>query len=260
MCGRYTMFMKPDELKSGFKTKLDDETLQRLTTPRYNVAPSQDVPVITSVQAHPKPHGTLLEATSLSLRECAIMRWGLIPSWAKDESIGNKLINARAETLLEKPSFRAAFQARRCLIPVNGFYEWQKISSTLKQPMYVHLRSKQPFAVAGLWESWQHPSTQETVRSCTIITTTPNSVISPFHHRMAAILTPEEEDLWLDESLQTQDLIKLLRPYQADEMEAYPVSTRVNTFAYDDATLIERVEPITAPTVQTTPLLQHSLF
>lgn len=227
MCGRYTMFLKPEQIKSRFKAHLSEENAAKLTKPRYNVAPSQDVPVITSARP----------------RECSFMRWGLIPSWSKDESVGNKLINARSETLIEKPSFRNAFEARRCLILANGFYEWHKLSSKVKQPMYIRLRSQEPFALAGLWESWRHPETQEVVRSCTIITTEANDLITPFHHRMAVMLTPEEEDVWLDESVAARDTMRLFRPYPSAEMEAYPVSSRINTFQPDDATLIDRLEP-----------------
>lgn len=222
------MFLKPEDIKNRWKAHLNDENATKLTKPRYNVAPSQDVPVITSDAHRPNP------------RECSLMRWGLIPSWADDVSISNKLINARSETLLEKPSFRTAFQARRCLILANGFYEWHKISSKVKQPMYIRLRSKEPFALAGLWESWQHPETQETVRSCTIITTEANSLIAPYHHRMAVMLqSSNDEDSWLDETRTPQELMPLLRPFPPDAMEAYPVSSRINTFVPDDAGLIE---------------------
>ena len=227
MCGRYTMFLKPEQIKSRFKAHLNDENLSKLTKPRYNVAPSQDVPVITSALP----------------RECTFMRWGLIPSWAKDAAIGNKLINAREETLVEKPSFASAFQQRRCLVLANGFYEWQKIGSKTKQPMYVQLRSGEPFALAGLWESWKHPTTQELVRSCTIITTEPNALIAPLHHRMAVILREEEESQWLDESRSTHDVMPLLRPYSAAAMEVYPVSTRINAATLDNSSLIDRLEP-----------------
>ena len=173
-----------------------------------------------------------------------MMRWGLIPSWAKDASIGAKLINARAETLLEKPSFKNAVKARRCLILANGFYEWHTIAPKHKQPMYVRLRSQAPFALAGIWDEWKNPETQAFVRSCSIITTTPNALLAQFHHRMAVILSLNDEAAWLDESLPTPDVMNLLRPYPAEEMEAFPVSERVNSFRDDDAGLIEAVEPL----------------
>ena len=235
MCGRYTMFLKPDDLKKRFRANVSDEIAEKLETPRYNLAPTQDVPIITMQNGE---------------RFADMVRWGLIPSWAKDESIASKLINSRAETLLEKPSFRNAFQKRRCLVIANGFYEWKAAApgargrgkGAAKQPMYVRLKSGEPFAMAGLWESWKNPQTQAPVRSCTIITTEPNNLIAALHHRMAVILTPQDEDLWLDEKLPVQELTKLLRPYPSDVLEAYPVSHRVNSPAIDDYSLTEQVE------------------
>lgn len=230
------MFLKPDDLKKRFRASVSDDVAQKLEKPRYNLAPTQDVPIITMQNGE---------------RIAEMVRWGLIPSWAKDESIGNKLINARAETLSEKPSFKNAFQKRRCLVVANGFYEWKaaapgeqrgRSKTTPKQPMYIRLTSGEPFAIAGLWESWKNPQTQVPVRSCTIITTEPNDLIATLHHRMAVILTPADEDLWLDESLPTQDLMRLLKPYPSDALEAYPVSLRVNSPALDNASLIEPVD------------------
>ncbi len=229
------MFLKPEDLKKRFRASVSDEVAERLEQPRYNLAPTQDVPIITMREGE---------------RIAEMVRWGLIPSWAKDESIGSKLINARAETLLEKPSFKNAFQKRRCLVIANGFYEWKAAApgaprrgkSAAKQPMYIRLKSGEPFAMAGLWESWKNPQTQVPVRSCTIITTEPNDLISSLHHRMAVILTPEDEDLWLDEKLPVQELTKLLRPYPSDVLEAYPVSHRVNSPSIDDYALTEQVE------------------
>ncbi len=234
MCGRYTMFMKPEEIKSRFKAQISPDVLEKLRQARYNLAPTQDIPTITK-----SLNASIDEAM---MQECTMMRWGLIPSWAKDTRIGAKLINARAETLLEKPSFRNAVQSRRCLILANGFYEWHSISPKRKQPMYVRLRSHAPFALAGLWDEWRNPETQASVRSCSIITTTPNAVVAQFHHRMAVILSPDHEQAWLDESLPSEDVMRLLRPYPAEEMEAFPVSERVNSFHDDDASLIEPVE------------------
>lgn len=235
MCGRYTMFLKPDDLKKRFRANVSDDVAGNLEKPRYNLAPTQDVPIITMQNGE---------------RVADMVRWGLIPSWAKDESIGSKLINARAETVTEKPSFKNAFQKRRCLVIANGFYEWKAAAlgergrgrTTPKQPMYIRLTSGEPFAMAGLWENWKNPQTQVNMRSCTIITTEPNDLIATLHHRMAVILTPADEDLWLDESLPTQDLIRLLKPYPSDALEAYPVSTRVNSPALDNASLIEPID------------------
>lgn len=167
------------------------------------------------------------------------MRWGLIPSWAKDESIGNKLINARAETLLEKPSFKTSFKRRRCLVLANGFYEWRQDTKP-KQPMYISLKSGEPFALAGLWDIWKNPAHPEAVplHTCTIITTEPNEFIAPMHHRMAVILAPHEEALWLNETASEQELMSLLRPYPSDELTARPVSNKVNNVSFDDASLL----------------------
>ncbi len=235
MCGRYTMFLKPEDLKKRFRASVSDEVVQKIAKPRYNLAPTEDVPIITNTSGE---------------RIAEMVRWGLIPSWAKDETIASKLINARAETLLEKPSFKNAFQKRRCLVIANGFYEWKSSApgskktsrSTPKQPMYVRLKSQEPFAMAGLWEEWKHPETREIIKSCTIITTEPNDLIATLHHRMAVILSPHDEDVWLDDSLPTQDLMGLLKPFPSDALEAYPVSNRINTVSADEAGMIERVE------------------
>jgi putative SOS response-associated peptidase YedK len=223
MCGRYTLFVSPEVLKARFKSTIDESLLPKLA-PRYNIAPTQDVPVITSAA----PHHILL------------MRWGLIPSWAKDESIGNKLINARAETLPEKPSFKTSFKHRRCLILANGFYEWRQDTKP-KQPMYISLKSGEPFALAGLWDVWKNPLVPEAapLRTCTIITTEPNDFVAPMHHRMAVILAPHEEALWLNEQASEQELMSLLRPYPSEELTARPVSSKVNNVGFDHASLLD---------------------
>ncbi len=247
MCGRYTLFVPPEVLKQRFKSSIDERNVPKLH-PRYNIAPTQEVPIIT---AH-RP------------REISFARWGLIPSWSKDESIGTKLINARSETLLEKPSFRTSFRKRRCLVIANGFYEWRTLSSeeaaaaglankrkrattTVKQPMFVSLQSGEPFALAGLWDEWRNPAAlasptslvEPPLRTCTIITTEPNSLIATMHHRMAVILVPEEEDLWLDETVPEQELLRLLKPYPSEAMVARPASLGVNSVATDDASLLD---------------------
>jgi putative SOS response-associated peptidase YedK len=258
MCGRYTMFMKPEEIKSRFKAQISPDVLEKLRQPRYNLAPTQDIPTITKIS------NSSADASAAISQQCTFMRWGLIPSWAKDASIGAKLINARAETLLEKPSFKNAVKARRCLILANGFYEWHTISPKQKQPMYVRLRSQGPFALAGIWDDWKNPETQAFMRSCSIITTTPNAVVAQFHHRMAVILSPNDEAAWLDESLPSEDVMRLLHPYPAEEMEAFPVSDRVNSFQDDDASLIEPIEIAASLPINTTKKIaiseQQSLF
>jgi putative SOS response-associated peptidase YedK len=187
-------------------------------TPRYNIAPSQPIAVI------PNNGQNRIE----------FFRWGLIPSWAKDPKIGNRMINARAETLAEKPSFRVAYRRRRCLVLADGFYEWRKEAGRkTKTPMYIRLESGQPFAFAGLWEAWRSPDDQ-TVLSCTIITTTPNTLVEKIHNRMPVVLAPAAYDLWLDPGEQSPDrLNEWLRPYPASQMSAYPVSTQVNNPSND---------------------------
>ena len=222
MCGRFTLYHTPDEVAERFEAA---DVLE--TEARYNIAPTQNVSVVTQ-------NGT---------RHLAEYHWGLIPSWAKDPAIGSKMINARAETLAEKPSFRTALARRRCLIPADGFYEWQAApeGASGKTPTYLHRTDSGLFAFAGLWDEWHAPDGSP-LRSCTIITTTPNSVAAPIHNRMPVILRPEDEAFWLDPAVtNTSDLISLLAPYPADAMEAYPVSRRVNVPMADDQELVARV-------------------
>lgn len=179
----------------------------------YNIAPTQKVPVVPN-------------DGSATIR---LFRWGLVPQWADDSSIGNRMINARAETLAEKPSFRSAFRRRRCLILSGGFFEWRKEKGGGKTPMFVRLKSGLPFAFAGLWERWVSKETGEELLSCTIVTCEPNSLIAEFHHRMPVILPSEAHQTWIDpQERQPQELTGLLVPYPAEEMEAYPVSKAVN--------------------------------
>jgi putative SOS response-associated peptidase YedK len=185
---------------------------------RYNLAPSQAV--LTIVQ----PAG--------GAREVRRMRWGLIPSWAKDPAIGNQLINARAETVAMKPAFRGALRERRCLIATDGFYEWESQGGR-KRPWYIRRQDGRPFAFAGLWDRWTDPAGTE-IQSCTIITTTPNALIQRFHHRMPVILSPADYDLWLDVRIREVDrLLPLLVPHPPEEMTAYPVNPLVNSPAND---------------------------
>jgi putative SOS response-associated peptidase YedK len=168
------------------------------------------------------------------------LRWGLIPSWAKDPAIGSRMINARAETVGEKPSFRTAFRRRRCLIPADGFYEWQKLG-TRKQPHYIHLTGRRPFAFAGLWEHWRSPD-GESVDTCVIITTEPNELMAELHNRMPVILHPRDFALWLDPAVQEGNKVRpLLAPYPPEEMSAYAISTAVNRPSNDSAACIEPV-------------------
>lgn len=212
MCGRFILAVDPADLEASFAgVELPPAGAMQ---PRYNIAPTQPVAVITNSAE----------------RKLEFFNWGLIPSWAKDPKIGNRMINARAETLAEKPSFRAAYKRRRCLIPTNGFYEWQRHpEDKTKTPMFISLTSSKPFAFAGLWESW-HSSEGDHVLSCTIITTTPNDLMAPIHNRMPVILPAEAYDVWLAPGEQSGvELQNLLAPYPAAEMQAYAVSTFVNS-------------------------------
>ena len=221
MCGRYTLSTPVETLAEelGLTGSLPE------VSPSYNVAPTQRVAAVLNGGG----------------RHLEMLRWGLIPSWADDPQIGSRMINARIETAPEKPSFRKAFKERRCLIPADGFYEWQKTSDG-KQPFYIHMEGGSPFAFAGLWESWQDPEGPE-VRSCTILTTDPNDLLAPIHNRMPVILHPEDYELWLDPDVQEVDLLSpLLVPYPVDSMEAYPVSRRVNNPANNEPSCIEPAE------------------
>lgn len=215
MCGRFTLASPGKIVAEVFG--LDE---QPFLVPRFNIAPTQDVTVVRA------PSGR---------RQAGAQQWGLVPSWARDESIGSKLINARAETVAEKPAFRAALRARRCLVIANGFYEWQAASGR-KQPWYFRARHGLPFAFAGLWERWQPPS-GDAVESCTIITTEANEVVRPVHERMPVILAPECLDRWLTGG-PADELQALLRPAPEELLLAYPVGLGVNNPGHDDPSCI----------------------
>lgn len=207
MCGRYSLIADIQELARQFE--FDGSGFDN--SPRYNVAPTQSV----------------LTVTHREERQAEQMRWGLIPSWAKDASIGNRMINARGETVAQKPSFRNALQRRRCLVLADGFYEWQKAGKA-KRPMRIVLKSGAPFAFAGLWESWRSPE-GETVRSCTIVTTAANDLLQPIHERMPVILPRELEDFWLDGDVtDSAALTDVLAPYPDEAMDYFQVSPLVN--------------------------------
>ena len=196
--------------------------------PRYNVAPTQPIPVI---RQHPKE----------PIRQLSLMRWGLIPSWAKDPSAAASMINARSETASTKPAFRDALKSRRCLIPADGFYEWSRMGKA-KQPYCFEVGEGELFAFAGIWDRWKDP-TGHWVKSCSILTTIPNAVTSAVHDRMPAILDPDSYDLWLDPG--TGDVAvatDLLKPYDARLMRCYPVSPRINSVVNDDAECCAPVE------------------
>jgi len=220
MCGRYTLRTPVETLAEEFGIS---DPLPDIPT-RYNIAPTQEVAAVLEEDEE---------------RKLEMLRWGLIPSWADDPAVGNRMINARSETAAEKPSFRTAFRKRRCLILADGFYEWQKTNGG-KQPYYIRMEDGSPFAFAGLWESWDKYGGE--IRSCTILTTDTNKMVGEVHHRMPVILPPETYDLWLDPDMQeTEPLLDLLRPYPDDGMEAYPVSRFVNSPSNDDERCIESV-------------------
>lgn len=207
MCGRFTLTSEISALQQSFPWAEFSVPIQ----PRYNIAPSQPLAVISN------EHPELVDFFS----------WGLIPSWAKDPNIGNQMINARAETLAQKPAFRSPFRYRRCLILADGFYEWKK-EGTTKIPIYIRLASGLPFAFAGIWDIWQSPDGSE-IRSCAIITTEPNSLIALIHNRMPVILQPKDYSEWLNpQPANPMVLQKILQPYPSEEMAAFPVSKRVN--------------------------------
>jgi len=219
MCARFTI-RKPKNIPGELHP---DVVEADLTQARFNVAPTQTIPVL------------LIRERQRMLVDC---RWGLIPSWASDPAIGSRLINARAETLADKPSFRRAFHAQRCLIPADGFYEWQATDNG-RQPVYIQVRQGELFTLAGLYEIWQ-PQGRQPLRTCTIITTTPNELIRPIHDRMPVILPASCRDSWLDPELtDVIELGKMLQPFDAALMNTYPVTRQVNSPANNDQRCIE---------------------
>lgn len=214
MCGRYTLSLDFSLVRERFQFEFGSDFTY---VPRYNIAPSQ--PVLAVISDGKRRRGGYL-------------RWGLIPPWAKDPSIGNRMINARLETAAEKPAFREAFRRKRCLIPADGFYEWKR-TGTGKIPVRCVLRSRRPFAFAGLWETWRSPSGQ-VIHSCTILTTKAGALLAPIHERMPVILPPDLEETWLDPSIREPELFRdLLQPYPDEELEVYEVSSLVNSAKID---------------------------
>jgi putative SOS response-associated peptidase YedK len=218
MCGRYTLATPVERLAEEFGFENSSVDLP----PNYNVAPTQGVAAVLEEGGQ---------------RRLEVLRWGLIPPWADDPQIGSRMINARAETAPEKPSFRRAFRDQRCLIPADGFYEWKRTNGS-KQPYYIHMKEGRPFAFAGLWESWKDEDGPE-IRSCTILTTRPNALAGEIHDRMPVILAADTYDVWLDPGSDRDELTGLLAPYPEDEMEAYPVSRFVNSPSNNDPRCIE---------------------
>jgi putative SOS response-associated peptidase YedK len=229
MCGRYRLSRRKQIIEEHFDGISGEEDW----IPRYNIAPTQPVPIIRQHPREPR-------------RELSLVRWGLIPSWAKDMSGSAQMINARSETAAAKPAFRDALASRRCLVPADGFYEWRRAGKA-KQPYCFEVKDGELFAFAGVWERWKDPSGQW-IKSCSILTTTPNAVTSSVHDRMPVILDPSNYDLWLDPGMRNVDaLSEMLKPYDARNMRSYPVSNRVNYVANDEETCSTPVEPSEPP-------------
>jgi putative SOS response-associated peptidase YedK len=223
MCGRFTLIHDIKSIAQAFNVPVPP-TMQ--VQPRYNVAPMQNIV-------------TLMQNKDEEQAHLAMLRWGLVPSWAKDESVGNRMINARAETLAEKPSFKRLLHSKRCLIVADGFYEWKSEPGTkTKTPMYFTREDDEPFTFAGLWDTWRSPEGEQ-LRTCTIITTNPNAVVSPVHNRMPAILPAGAREEWLDPRQQDeQALLHLLNPYDASAMKVRPVSRLVNNTNNDSPEIL----------------------
>ncbi len=218
MCGRYTLATPVDELARQFEIGEHPASVP----PSYNVAPTQNIVAVVADGGR---------------RKLEMLRWGLVPSWAGDPTIGSRMINARSETAAEKPSFRRAFKNQRCLILADGFYEWRRTESG-KQPYYIKMKDELPFAFAGLWENWNRG--EDEVRSCAILTTEPNGLMRGLHNRMPVILPQENYELWLDTGFDERETLRsILEPYPAGEMEAYPVSRAVNNPSNDSPGCIE---------------------
>ena len=221
MCGRYTLIADLRDLARRFEFDGSDFSYD----PGYNIAPTESVITVRKVEC----------------REAAFMKWGLIPFWAKDPKIGARMINARAETVAEKPAFRNALRRRRCLVLADGYYEWQK-TPVGKRPFRIIMKSGEPLAMAGLWETWKNPQ-GDVVPSCTIITTAANEYLAPIHNRMPVILTREMEETWLAPSIEeASDLAHLLIPSPDDALDAYEVSTLVNYTRNNNPEVIARLE------------------
>ncbi len=228
MCGRFVSATPPDQVAAYFGA----EAPEALLDPSWNVAPTTDV------------YAVLADG---STRHLDAFHWGLVPRWAKDLRIGSRMINARAETLATKGAYKHAFQRRRCIIPADGFYEWQKrAGQKAKQPYFIHRPDGEPYALAGLWETWKGPdgTGDEVLRSCTIITTTPNSEMAKIHDRMPVILPPDAWDTWLDPEQQDLDLLgRLLVPAPPQLITLRPISTQVNNVRNDGPELMDEAEP-----------------
>ena len=229
MCGRFTLRTPANIFKDVFGL----EPLPGLR-PRYNIAPTQPIAVVRAEGAKRRLH---------------MLRWGLVPWWAKDISIGNRLINARAETIATKPAYREPFEQRRCLIPADGFYEWQRLGNGRKQPFHVDLSTGDPFGFAGVWDRWRDPASGAVTESCALITIEANSVVAPIHHRMPVTLTPSSFAAWLERDAEPERLQELLCPIAGERVRVTPVSVLVNRPDNDDPRCLD---PVGAPSPQPT--------
>lgn len=228
MCGRYTLTSAPEAIRALFRY---DEHPN--FPARYNIAPTQPIAIVRMVDGK---------------RQFALVRWGLLPSWVKDPGAFSLLINARGESVCDKPAFRAAMKRRRCLIPADGFYEWQATGKGPKQPFYIHARSGMPLAFAGLWETWMGPNGEE-VETAAIVTTAANQTLGPIHDRMPVIVPSEDFNVWLDTANVDAKIAEaIIAPAPDDLLEAYPVSTAVNRTANDNPKLLDRFDVSARPT------------
>lgn len=227
MCGRFALYYALGELLQRYGLNLPQFSLSA----RYNIAPMQPSPVVAVVD---------------DKKNLGYMRWGLVPAWAKDEKMAARMINARSETVAEKPSFRKPFKSQRCLVPATGYYEWKELPESrptkkVKVPMYFTINDGELFSFAGLWDRWQRFDGKEVI-SFTIITTEPNDLSAPIHNRMPVILNQEDEESWLDPTNEdTEQLTAMLRPYDSDKMSVYPVSKFVNSPRNDSPKCIEKL-------------------
>ncbi len=224
MCGRFTRTMSWREIYELYRLTVERETdfKRENFKPRYNVAPTQDIPILRQPDGEP---------------EMAIARWGLVPPWAKDGKSAYKMINARAETITEKASFKTAVNSRRCLIPADGFYEWKMMSDGSKQPYWFHMEYRRPFSFAGIWEY----NGRLDVTSCAIVTTEANGVVGPYHNRMPVILAERDYDMWISADTALIDTLSLLRPYTGNDLAVHTVSKMVNSVKNDTPECIAKV-------------------
>ncbi|MBN1327853.1 MAG: SOS response-associated peptidase [Candidatus Heimdallarchaeota archaeon] len=236
MCGRFARFSPAHVFRMLFQL---NEFID--FPPQYNISPGQDIYAVRGIIMRDEQARTTSVAGNFE-KEVVLLRWGLIPFWTKDPTIGNRMINSRSDTVTEKPSFKTAFKNHRCLVPTDGFYEWQKQKDGGKQPYFIRMKSEEPFAFAGIWDKWKS-SEEHIIESCSILTTEPNSLLKPIHNRMPVIIDPSDFDQWLNPSnTDIEQLKTLLKPFDAKKMDAYPVSTYVNNPLSKDKQCILKVE------------------